>query len=458
MELENTIDLADLLAVVIRSWKQIGITMLAFALLLGGYKMYGQIALANDPANSPESIEERYEIAKEDYEIQAALLQKTLESQEKLLDSMEEYAEKSILLQIDPYNKCTANIVFTFSNIDESAQLFRYPNTAADYLPKKIRSQYIELWNSTDVSRDIEIDKYADMEWKYLSELVSIVRLEGDLLSIQTVSTTETDAEELADAVYNYFKSHQDIIAAGSAQHDLVLVNRATQTVIDEDLNTKRENLEKEIEKLRTSIEKSRQAIEDLKEPSRETGCSITATVKTVVKYAVLGAAAGVFLACAVVCCWWIFAGRAAHSFQMEAVTGVPFLGSLRICRTLSERLASKVTGERSWREWEQAAAYIRQQAKTCFPEEGTVLLLSTLPERKAGAGMDGLVKVLSEDGWRVSPVLDAIHNPQAVSAVRSCAAVVFVEMAQFSSITAIRNMADQVKNAKKSILGIITV
>lgn len=458
MEMENTIDLVDLLAVVIRSWRQIGITMLSFALLFGGYKMYRQISLANDPANSLENIEERYEIAKEEYEIQTEYLQKTLENQEKLLGSMEEYVEKSILFQIDPYNKYTANIVFTFSDIDESAQLFRYPNTAADYLPKKIRSQYIALWNSTDVPKDIGIDKYADMEWKYFSELVSIIGLEGDLLSIQTVGTTKADAEELADAVYSYFESHQDIIAAGSAQHSLVCVNRATQTVVDEGLNTERENLKKEIEKLRTDIENSRQAIKDLKEPSREEGYSIASTVKTVVKYAALGVAAGFFLACAAVCCWWIFAGRAAHSFQLEAAAGAPFLGSLCISRTLPERLTARVLSERSWRDREQAAAYIGQQAKTCFPEEGTVLLLSTLPERKAGASMDELVRVLSKEGCQVSPVLDAIYNPQAVSAVRSCAAVVFVEMAQSSSITAIRNIADQVKNAQKSILGIVTI
>ena len=146
--MDSTISLTDLLAVVIQKWKGICGALLAFALLLGGYQAYKQVSLANDPENSPEKIEERYQTALEDYETQKENLQKTLENQERSLESKEEYLEKSILLQIDPYDKYVANIVFTFSDIDESAQLFRYPNTAADYLPKKIRSQYIELWKT----------------------------------------------------------------------------------------------------------------------------------------------------------------------------------------------------------------------------------------------------------------------------------------------------------------------
>ena len=458
MEMDSTISLTDMLAVVIQKWKGICGALLAFALLLGGYQAYKQVSLANDPENSPEKIEERYQTALEDYETQKENLQKTLENQERSLESKEEYLEKSILLQIDPYDKYVANIVFTFSDIDESAQLFRYPNTAADYLPKKIRSQYIELWKSMDVPKDIGIPKYADMEWKYLSEIVSVSSLEGELVSIQAVGSTASDAEALAGAVYDYFEVHRDVIAAGSAQHSFALVNRTTKNVIDEDLNTKRENLENEIETLKTSIEDSEKAIEDLKEPEREEGYSTKTIIKAVAKYAVLGAAAGVFLACLFICCWWIFANRAANSFQLEQLAGAPFLGSLRIPGSPAERLAAAVMGERSWKDAGQAEAYISQQAKAGFPKDGTVMLLSTLPEKLAGAGMDGLAKALSKDGYAVTPVLDAVHNPKAVEALQACAAVVLVEMPGRSSLTAIRNSAAQVENAGKSVLGVVTI
>lgn len=458
MEMDSTISLTELLAAMIRKWKGIFTSLLIFALLLGGYQAHKQISLANNPENSPEKIEERYQAALEDYEVQKENLQKTLESQEKSLESKEEYLEKSILIQIDPYDKYVATIVFSFTDIDESAQLFRYPNTAADYLPKKIRSQYIELWNSMDIPKDIGIAKYADVEWKYLSEIVSVSSLEGELVSIQAVGSKASDAEALAGAVYDYFETHRNVIAAGSAQHSFALVNRTTKNVIDEALETKRESLETELESLKTSIEDSRKAVEDLEEPKREEGYSKTVIVKAVVKYAVLGAAAGVFLACLCICCWWIFANRAANSFQMERLVGAPFLGSLRISGNPAERLAMAVMGERSWKNKEQAEAYISQQAKAAFPRDGAVLLLSTLPEKLAGAGMDSLVKVLSKDGYTVTPVMDAVHNPTAVEALQVCAAVVFVEMPGKSSLMAICNSAAQVENAQKSFLGIVTI
>ena len=403
MDIEDTINLTDLLAAIIRKYKGICVSLLAFALLLGGYQAYKQISLARDPKNSPEKIEERYQAALEAYETEKENLQKTLKNQEKSLASKEEYLEKSILIQIDPYDKYVANIVFTFSDIDESAQLFRYPNTAADYLPRKIRSQYMELWKSMDVPRDIGIARYADVEWKYLSEVVSVSSLEGELVSIQAVGGTASDAEELAGAVYDYFEAHRDIIAAGSAQHGFALVNRTTKNVIDESLDTKRENLETEIESLKTGIADTRKAIEDLSEPVREEGYPTKTIVIAVVKYALLGAVAGIFLACLFICCWWIFSSKAANSFQLEQAVGAPFLGSLRIPDGPAERLAVTVMGERSWKDAEQAASYVSEQARAGLPGEGTVMLLSTLPEKLAGAGMDKLVKILTKDGYAVS-------------------------------------------------------
>lgn len=456
--MEITTSLTELLAAMIRTWKGIFAAMLVFALLLGGYQAYKQVALARDPKNSPEKIEERYQTALEDYETERESLQNTLENQEKSLASKEEYLEKSILLQIDPYNKYVADIVFTFSDIDESAQLFRYPNTAADYLPKKIRSQYLELWRSMDVSKDIGLTQYADVEWKYLSEIISVSSLEGELVSIRAAGAAASDAEKLADAVYRYFEAHRDVIARSSAQHNFALVNRTTKNVIDEDLNTQREALETEIEDLKKSIEESKQSIEDLTEPAREEEYSAAAIVKAVVKYAILGAAAGIVFACLFVCCQWLFSGRASNSFQLEEALSAPFLGSLNIPSALPARLAAAIMGERVWKEHEQAAAYIGEQAKANFPAGGKVLLLSTLPEKLAGAGMDELVAILSKKGYSVSSVMDAMHNPQAVEAIQACTAAVYVEMAGRSSLTAIRHSAAQLESSSVSILGIVTI
>lgn len=458
MEMETNIGLAELFAAMIRAWKGILITLLLFAALLGGYQTYQQISLAQDPKNSPEEIEERYQKALEDYETKKENLQKTLKNQEKSLASKEEYQEKSILLQIDPYDKYIANIVFTFSNIDESAQLFRYPNTAADYLPKKIRSQYMELWKSMDVPKDIGLTKYADVEWKYLSEVVSVSSLEGELVSIQASGSTSSNAEELASAIYNYFETHRDVIAASSAQHSFALINQVTKNVIDENLNTKKETLETEIENLKENIENSKKSIEDLKEPTREEGYSIAVIIKTVAKYVFLGAIVGAFLACLVICCWQVFANRAFNSSQLEQISGAHLLGSLQMSGSLAERLSNTVMGERYWKDTEQAAAYITEQAKANFPKGEKVLLLSTLSAKQAHAGMDRLTEVLSKNGYMVCAVMDALHDPKAVESMQSCSAVIFVEKVGHSDIKAFRNCAAQVEDAKGHVLGIVTI
>lgn len=458
MEKEETIRLQELFAAMIRAWRGIIVTMLIFALLLGGYQAYGQISRVRNPENSPEKIEERYQIALRDHEIEKNKLQKTLNEQETLLASKEEYLEKNILFQIDPYDEYVTNIIFTFSNIDESTQPFRYPNTAADYLPKKIGSQYLALWDSMDVPKDIDLTKYADVEWKYLSEVISVSSLEGELISIQALSTTASDAEELASTVYKYFMAHRDAIAAASAQHDLTLVSKVTKNVIDENLNTRKTALETEIDNLRGSVENTRRSIEALAEPAREGDYSSASILTAVLKYVLIGAVAGLFLACVVIFCRGIFSSRALSSFHLEWASGAGFLGSLRVPRGPAERLSNRIMSERWWKDAEQAAAYVVEQAKVSFPRDGKVLLLSTLSEKRAGAEMDRLSAALSGNGYAVLPVLDALHNPKAVEAMQACAAVVFVEMVGYSNIMAVKSCVAQTGEAKKSVLGFVTV
>lgn len=458
METEETVSLPELLAAIIRAWKGILVTMLVFALLLGGYQAYRQVSLARNPNNSSEKIEERYQTALKDYEAEKNRLQKTLKEQETLLASKEEYLEKGLLFQIDPYDEYVTSIIFTFSDIDESGEPFRYPNTAADYLPQKIRSQYLALWNNMDVPRDIGIAQYADIEWKYLSDIISVSSLEGELVSIQALGATSSDAEDLASAVYKYFNTHRHVVAAGSAQHELTLVSQTTKNVIDENLITKKQSLETEIATLSEDIDTTEQAIADLKTPTPEGGYSVISMFKAVVKYAIIGAAAGIFLACLAVFCKGIFVNTTMSSFHLERVSGAGFLGSLRVPQSPAERLSCAVMAERYWKDAEEAGAYIAEQAKVGFPRDGKVLLLSTLPEKRAGEGMDKLVKVLSKDGYTLLPILDALHNPKAVEAIQSCAAVVFVEMVGYSKIAAVRNCAAQVEDAKKDALGFVTV
>lgn len=456
--MELTTSLSELLAAMIRAWKGICAALLVFALLLGGYQTYRQISRARAPENSPEKIEERYQTALEEYEINKEDLQRSLDNQEKSLASKEEYLENSILLQIDPYDKYVTNIVFTFTDIDESAQLFRYPNTAADYLPKKIRSQYLELWKSMDLSKDIGLSKYAGIQSKYLSEIVSVSSLDGELVSIEAAGPAPSETEELADAVYNYFEAHREVISKSSAQHNFTLVNKTTKNIIDDALNTKRESLETEIENLRKDIEDTKESLEALKEPQPDETYSITAIVKSVVKYVILGAAIGIFLGCAFVCCKWLFTGRVSNSFQLERVANAPFLGSLCIPSTWAARLSATVMGERTWRDRDQAMAYIREQIKANHSTDNKLLLFSTLPEKLAGANMDELKTILSEDGYAVSTVMDIVHNPLAVEAVHTSTAVVFAEMAGRSSIVAIQSAVAQLKTKEVPVLGIITI
>jgi len=458
--MEDTIRLTELLAAMIRAWKKVCAVALVFAMLLGAFQLYRQVSLAHDDENSPEKIEERYQEALSSFEEEKEDMEEQLASQEKSLRSKRAYLENSILLNIDPYDKYTSYLIFAITDIDGSGfqQLYHYPETPADYLLTTIRSQYIELWRRSNVSRDIGIEKYSTIEEKYWSEVVSVYVLDGGLLAIEAVAGSAAEAEKLTRAVYNYFESNQSIISKSAFPHSFSIVNQATKNTVDEDLASRRKNLEDEAESLQTEIEEKREKIAALSVPEREEGYPTSTIIKSVAQYAVLGLVAGTFLACLWVCCGYVFRNRLISSYQLERTISAPFFGSLAIECGFFDRLANRIVSERVWFDQEKALTYIKSQVKATLPEGSSLLLLSTLPEKSVETQKNELCKAFCGDGFQVESISDVVHAPNAAQAIQTSGPAIFVEQLDHSDIAAIQDTVARVKAAKNEILGFIII
>lgn len=455
--MEETITMTEILARIVRGWKRLCAAALVFALLLAGIQSFRLLRQAKNPENAPEAIEQRYQDALESYTLEKEKLEEELAANEESLSSKQEYAADSLLMAIDPYDVYTTRIVLAFTGISENGavQGVSQYQTSADYLVQTVRSQYLVLWQGVDYARDLGLARYADTLNKYLAELITVTGADGGLCSISVKGATAADAEELADAVYGYFQRLQSVVSASSYANTLSLVSRSTQNTVDDALISKHTSLDDEILSLETRIEELQAQLDGLTEPQREAGFAASALVKSAVKYALLGAVLGLVLGCFAGCCLSVFGTRISSSYQLERLASLPFLGSVRLPRSVMDRFANRLIAERSWTDAALSGAFLVSQVRPLCPDGGTLLVLSTLSEK---TDLSALTEPLTAAGFTVRTVLDAAHNPETAQAAAECGAVVLAERVDQSRMGAVADVTAALAHAGKKAVGFALV
>lgn len=457
--MEESVTLAELLAAVIREWKKVVVTALVFALLLGGFQTYRQISQSKAPENAPEAIETRYQDAMKAYDIQRENLEISLQDKQNELESEQEYIDNSLLMKLDPYNEYVTYIQLAISDLDESAfqQVFRLQDTPIDYLISKIQNQYLAVWNILDLADSLPLANGPKAESKYLQEVVTLECTEGSLLKITGYGTSAIESERLADAAYNCLLEHQEAVADGSYPHRFSVVNKTTKSIVNLPLRDSQKSHFTSVETLTTDIENLQKQLDALSEPKREAGFSVVEIVKSVIKYMILGLAAGVFLACFCIFVLVIFSSRTASSFQLERLLSAPYLGAGQVPGRMG-RLANRLVGERTWQDSEQAVSYVTEQVKSLLPAGSKILILTTLPENRAGKGISALQPAMTAAGYPVHAVYDAAHNPKAAEEILQYEQILLAETVKYSSLIDVKSVQDQIRLYKRELAGFVMV
>ncbi|MBQ3496969.1 MAG: hypothetical protein IJA73_02465, partial [Oscillospiraceae bacterium] len=173
---EMTISIGDLLAVLVRKGKQIIAIGIVFAILLGAYKGFSLWRAGND--------EEAVDMAQFEYEKQLEKQEKIIETAAENAEKTQEYIDNSLWMKVNPYDKCEATIQLMIAGVDENAadMTFAVTETPLDYLVGRITSQYMILWEATDLASALGV--YEGVEDKYLREMVSVQDEDAGVIAI----------------------------------------------------------------------------------------------------------------------------------------------------------------------------------------------------------------------------------------------------------------------------------
>lgn len=322
----------------------------------------------------------------------------------------------------------------------------------------EVEEVYIILWNSLDLQTSLSYSLQADMEDKYLREIITLTRSDGGCLTLTVSGISEAETSRLAEAAYDCLIGLQSRISEGSYLHSFALLNDVTKVSVDNNLeNTQTENLKK-IRTYTDNIADLSKQLEELEEPKRETAPGPLKIVLSCVKYAVLGAVIGCLLAlmCAMVS--YLFRCRPETSRQIEEGLSIPFLGSVAKSGGFWDRMANRILSERLWADEDQALAYISASAATLLPvsECRDVLLISTLPLKAEEVG--AVIKALENQNRTVRFVGGALRNPEAAEALKACGCVVLAERPGVTRWDDAIELTALSKNLERSVGGFVTV
>lgn len=108
---EQEIDLKDLMFAVLRKWRPIILIAIVFAVLLGGMKGAGALKQMKD-SEYLAAKQQEYDNSMDQYAISKASLEKEVENIKASLESQNEYMEKSVLMNINPYDEYVTAAAF----------------------------------------------------------------------------------------------------------------------------------------------------------------------------------------------------------------------------------------------------------------------------------------------------------------------------------------------------------
>ena len=224
--MEQEISLLDLLAAAVRKGKQIIIFAVIVGLLFMGYSYLGAHSAKTEE-------EESFAMAEKEREMRD--LQKTVERSEAGIRAEREYINNSLYMQLNPYNIYQTRINYQLTDLsvplDGSLGMMENPTA---YAMDRILARYTLEWNGTDLQTLLNLPGYQNVEDRYLREVITVGNGGNGNLYINTYSTSEAEAEKLAEAAANVLTSLRAEVAKESYTHNLVKVSTVTKQIISE--------------------------------------------------------------------------------------------------------------------------------------------------------------------------------------------------------------------------------
>ena len=407
----ETMNMKELFALLVRRCRAVLLTALIFAVLLGGVQ-----AFRTSRSNSDESDVSAEEQIASQYADLAALKQQLTTTKAKVA-SLQEYTTHAPLMEIDPYRVYTTTMLIGLTPAENA------PGASAsqEYSDGAVCAAWLA---GTDIQKLAADTSFAEIGNLYLQDLFSAKPLSGGVLSLRTYGTSQERAEELADMLYQGL--HRQFSGESSSTPTVnAVLSSATLCETNTEIADKQDKIFKELTTAKESLTTLTSKVQS-QESALPHGDETPSPVKSGVKYAVLGFAVGIILACLWILVKALFSGRIETAGQLEAMSGAPYWGTLAVAKRKSDRWADSILGETLWADRKAAAAHLADRVAACDSASAGITIISSLSDQPEE--LDDFVAALKDRDYSVSIIMNVASDPAAFACLKKNGLILLAE------------------------------
>ena len=422
----ETMNMKELFALLVRRCRAVLLTALIFAVLLGGVQ-----AFRTSRSNSDESDVSAEEQIASQYADLAALKQQLTTTKAKVA-SLQEYTTHAPLMEIDPYRVYTTTMLIGLTPAENAPGVSASQEYSdAENAPGVSASQEYSdgavcaAWLAgTDIQKLAADTSFAEIGNLYLQDLFSAKPLSGGVLSLRTYGTSQERAEELADMLYQGL--HRQFSGESSSMPTVnAVLSSATLCETNTEIADKQDKIFKELTTAKESLTTLTSKVQS-QESALPHGDETPSPVKSGVKYAVLGFAVGIILACLWILVKAMFSGRIETAGQLETMGGAPYWGTLAVAKRISDRWADAILGETLWADRNAAAAHLADRVAACDSASAGIAIISSLFDQPEE--LDDFVAALKDRDYSVSVIMNVASDPAAFACLKKNGLILLAE------------------------------
>ncbi len=407
----ETMNMKELFALLVRRCRAVLLTALIFAVLLGGVQ-----AFRTSRSNSDESDVSAEEQIASQYADLAALKQQLTTTKAKVA-SLQEYVVQAPLMEIDPYRVYTTTMLIGLTPAENAP----VASASQEYSDGAVCAAWLA---GTDIQKLAADTSFAEIGNLYLQDLFSAKPLSGGVLSLRTYGTSRERAEELADMLYQGL--HRQFSGENSSIPTVnAVLSSATLCETNTEIADKQDKIFKELTTAKESLTTltSKVQSQELALPHDD---ETPSPVKSGVKYAVLGFAVGIILACLWILVKAVFSGRIETAGQLETMGGAPYWGTLAVAKRKSDRWADAILGETLWADRNAAAAHLADRVAACDSASAGIAIISSLSDQPEE--LDDFVAALKDRDYSVSVIMNVASDPAAFACLKKNGLILLAE------------------------------
>lgn len=469
---EEEIDLVALMVTLLHKLKPILLTAVVCAVIFGGVAGVRAAKGGSTSAEEQKAYEQaldEYEQKKADYafeqkqyEQSTANNQQMQKQAQETLEQARDYAENSLLGQLNAYNVWTAQADVYVDAADASrtaALLTAYSNqlTSGDALEQAAEAVNLQARYLTGViAAEPQVSGTETITY-------------SGVLTLRAYAADQVRAQAMLDAMLGQLNRLHDSISAAVGSHDVRVISTGISQGVSMELRAAQQENNAEIQELQSQLvelQSARQALDDnlasakstwesAEEPALDGGAA-----SSVAKYLLIGFLLGGVLACGVVVVKFLLDGMVYSASELNRSTGLPVLGALASDRTKKAgKLDAKLyqmEGRPDGSADAEMLCLMAQTIRSRAPEAKNILVTGDLPADQLEALAAALQATEPLRGQSVTAAESILKAAATVPHVVAADAIVLAADCTVTRTDAVREQNEKIVRLGKQILGCI--